>query len=92
MGYEAIHALKGRIPFFEVNTGAIARGYRTSPYPDLDFLREFKRLGFGAVISSDCHNKSFLDHGFDMARELLESVGFRSKWILTNDGFVEVAL
>ena len=31
LGFEAIHALQGKIPFFEVNTGAIARGYRTAP-------------------------------------------------------------
>jgi histidinol-phosphatase (PHP family) len=31
LGLEAIHALKGEIPFFELNTGAIARGYRTAP-------------------------------------------------------------
>ena len=30
----ALTALAGRIPLFEVNTGAIARGYRTTPYPD----------------------------------------------------------
>ena len=26
---------------FEVNTGAIARGYRTIPYPQMEFLKEF---------------------------------------------------
>ena len=31
--YEAADALKGKIPLFELNTGAIARGYRNCPYP-----------------------------------------------------------
>ena len=44
LGFEAIHALKGRIPFFEVNTGAIARGYRSSPYPQMEFLKELEIL------------------------------------------------
>ena len=92
MGYEAIHAMKGKIPFFEVNTGAIARGYRTSPYPDKEFLREFLNCGFGAVITSDCHDKRFLDCHFEQARELLSSVGFSSRFILTDNGFVEVEL
>ena len=92
MGFEAIDALKGKIPFFEVNTGAISRGYRTAPYPQMDFLKEFHHQGFGALITSDCHNKSFLDCFYDESRELLAAAGFRSKWILTDRGFVEVEL
>lgn len=92
LGMEAIHSLKGKIPFFEVNTGAIARGYRSSPYPQTEFLKEFKNCGFGAVITSDCHNKRFLDCHFEEAEALLLSAGFRSKWILTDGGFREVTL
>lgn len=92
MGLEAIHALKGKIPFFEVNTGAIARGYRTAPYPQIEFLREFKACGFGAVITSDCHDKQLLDHSFDMAADYLAAAGFTSRWVLTDNGFAEVGL
>ncbi len=92
LGYEAIHNLKGKIPFFEVNTGAIARGYRTIPYPQIEFLKEFKKCGFGAVITSDCHNKDFLDCNYCEAKEVLEEAGFNTKWILTVDGFKEVEL
>lgn len=92
MGYEAIHALHGRIPFFEVNTGAISRGYRSSPYPQMEFLREFRKLGFGAVITSDCHDRRHLDCFYEEARELLAEAGFTSRWILTDGGFKEVAL
>ena len=92
MGFEAIHALKGKIPFFELNTGAIARGYRSAPYPQMEFLEEFHRLGFGAVITSDCHDKNYIDCHFDQARELLLAAGFRSKFILTESGFNEVLL
>lgn len=91
-GFEAIHNLKGKIPFFEVNTGAISRGYRTSPYPQMDFLKEFRRCGFGAVITSDCHDKNYLDCFFEESRQLLAEAGFKSRWILTGDGFKEVAL
>ena len=75
-----------------MNTGAISRGYRTAPYPQMEFLKEFKRLGFGAVLTSDCHNKDFLDCAFDDAAALLAQAGFDSKWILTEDGFREVSL
>lgn len=90
LGLEAIGALKGKIPFFEVNTGAISRGYRTAPYPQIEFLKEFKRCGFGAVITSDSHDKSTLDCSFEEAKELLISAGFKSRYILTKDGFKEI--
>ena len=41
LGFEAIHALKNKIPFFELNTGAISRGYTAKPYPQMEFLKEF---------------------------------------------------
>lgn len=92
LGFEAIASLKGKIPLFEVNTGAISRGYRTSPYPQMEFLKEFNRLGFGVVITSDCHDKSFIDCFYNEAEELIVNAGFKSKWILTNSGFKEVSL
>ena len=92
LGFEAIHALRGKIPLFEVNTGAISRGYRTSPYPQFEFLCELRRCGFGALITSDCHNKSFLDCYYEEAEELLRAAGFKSKWILTESGFLEASI
>lgn len=91
-GYEAIHNLKGKIPLFEVNTGAIARGYRTTPYPQIEFLKEFKNCGFGAVITSDCHDKNFIDCYYNEAKKLLSSIGFKEYYILTNSGFKPVKL
>lgn len=91
-GFEAIHSLKGKIPFFEVNTGAIARGYRTMPYPQIELMKEFKNCGFGAVITSDCHNKNFLDCHFNESKELLKQAGFNSRFVLTDEGFKEIEL
>lgn len=90
LGYakDAIHGLKGKLPFFEVNTGCIARGYRSAPYPQIELLKEFKDCGFGAVITSDCHQKEFLDCHFPQAQELLKSVGFDCVYVLTESGFV----
>ena len=90
--FEAIEALSGRIPYFEVNTGAIARGYRSTPYPSAEITRELLRRGFGAVISSDCHDGRMLDCNFEQARELLASCGCRERYVLTDEGFVPVAL
>lgn len=89
---EAAEALKGRIPFFEVNTGAMARGHRTAPYPTVSIVKELNRLGFGAVITSDCHNMINLDYEFNTAEEVLKAGGFKEKYILTDNGFKAVAL
>lgn len=89
---EAIKALAGKIPFFELNTGAVARGYRKSPYPAEIFIKEFKKMGFGAVITSDCHNCKMLDFEFSRAEEILKKCGFSEKYILTDDGFKAVSI
>lgn len=89
---EAAEELAGKIPYFEVNTGAMSRGYRTSPYPDTFLLKELKRLGFGAIISTDCHDSRFLDYGYQDAVEVLKECGFKEQFILTKDGFVPTEL
>jgi len=89
---ESLEALSGKIPFFEVNTGAISRNYRKTPYPAPFIVKEMKRLGFGAVITSDCHNKDFLDCNFEEARQLLLECGYTERYILTKNGFCAVAI
>ena len=88
---EALEHLAGKIPYFEVNTGAIGRGYRTSAYPMDFFLPELKRLGYGAVITSDCHDIRCLSTGFDMAETMLKNAGFTEHYVLKDAGFVPVA-
>lgn len=89
---EAAEQLAGKIPYFEVNTGAMSRGYRTSPYPDMFLLKELKRLGFGAIISTDCHDSRFLDYGYQEAVGVLRKCGFKEQFILTKDGFIPIEL
>jgi histidinol-phosphatase (PHP family) len=89
---DAIDALTGEIPIFEVNTGAISRGYRTTPYPHPFLLKFFKERGWKATISSDCHDARFLKQSFDDAGELLKAAGFREYYVLTKDGFKAIPL
>ncbi len=89
---DAMDALEGKIPFFEVNTGAISRAYRSSPYPSIALLREFLRRDFGVVVTTDCHNGEYLDCHYRESLELLRAVGFRERYILTKDGFCAISL
>ena len=91
-GLAAMDAMVGKIPFFEVNTGAISRGYRTTPYPAPVFLDAFRERGFGAVITSDCHDARNLTCGFEEAERLLAAHGFTERYILTKGGFEAIPL
>ncbi len=89
---ETLHALAEKIPFFELNTGAISRGYRTTPYPAPFLLKELKKLGKGVILSSDCHNSAHLGCYFNEAQELLRSCGYTESYVLKPGGFTPIPL
>jgi len=89
---QAAEALVGKIPFFEVNTGAISRGYRTMPYPALFILKELNRMGGKVIISSDCHDSRYIMQSFLDAEELLKECGFNETYVLKKSGFEPIGL
>ncbi len=50
---------------FEINMGAIARGYRTTPYPAEPIRRYLKERGASFLLSSDAHRKEDIAFGFE---------------------------
>lgn len=74
-------------PVFEINTGAIARGYRSTPYPSLWILREIRRRGCPIVITSDCHSCAQLDCGYETAVRLARAAGFDRQVQFCGGGF-----
>ena len=56
---------------FEINTGAISRGYRTTPYPSENIRRYIRQKGGKFILSSDSHQKETLCCEFDKFRNLL---------------------
>lgn len=71
---------------FEINTGAIGRGYRTTPYPDKKLLKIIYANGGKIMINSDCHDKTKLECGFEMAENLAKEIGFKKRAIITERG------
>lgn len=55
---------------FEINTGAIARGYRTLPYPSATQIAQIAKAGNRFLLTSDCHQKENLDHSFEAVTHL----------------------
>ena len=87
--YHCIDTLIAANKIFEINTGAIARGYRKNPYPHSTLLKYIYEHGGKICINSDCHNKDYLDCAYDLAYQLAKEAGFTSQMILTEDGFIE---
>lgn len=73
-------------PVFEVNTGAISRGYNKI-YPSEFILKEIKNRGCDVVITSDCHHADTLGNAYDRAIELVKKCGFDKVAVLTKNGF-----
>ena len=72
---------------FEVNTGAISRGYRKTPYPQQELLHTLLKLDGKIVLSSDSHSASTLDFAFEETKKYLYDIGFRYTYVLCDDGF-----
>lgn len=62
---KALDILLKQDVLFEINTGAISRGYRTTPYPNPDILEYIRKNGGKTILSSDAHDKDGLMFGFE---------------------------
>lgn len=82
----------GRRPVFEINTGAMARGYRSAPYPSPAILREIRARNCPVIITSDCHDRAQLDFGYAAASALAREAGFASQVTIRKGKFAECAL
>ena len=88
----ALDALLETDAVFEINTGAISRGYRTTPYPSPFRLRRIQEQGGRITITSDSHSAGTVLYGYADAFALARSCGFGEYWILTADGFQAVPI
>lgn len=81
----ALEALERSAPcggVLEVNTGGMARGYVSEPYPSLELLGAWRELGGAITLTSDCHWAGQLTYGFEAALSKLRAVGYRSLYRL----------
>ncbi len=61
---------------FEINTGALARNHRKTPYPSEEILQFLAKNGAKIMINSDCHAAEALDFAFDEAECFAKKYGF----------------
>ena len=85
----ALDTLLDKDVVFEVNTGAISRGYRKTPYPAPFILKRISERGGRVILSGDAHDVHGLCAHFESAAALLKSLGVKNIVTLTKNGFKE---
>ncbi|MBR6676899.1 MAG: histidinol-phosphatase HisJ family protein [Clostridia bacterium] len=60
----AVDKLLPRVKYFEINTGVIGRGYRSTPYPSAPIVEYIRSKGGRFILSSDSHRPT-LCFGFE---------------------------
>ena len=89
---DALHALDPRATLLEINTGAISRGYRDTPYPAQFLLREWRSRGGRVILTADAHTTAHLLSGYELAARWAQTAGFDTAVLLTLAGPVEYHL
>ena len=89
---EALLAAIPAVKAVEVNTGAMARGLRNSPYPADFLLQTIREAGGQVILSSDAHRAEHLDFAFGETLERLRRLGFTQVLERRKAGFVPVSI
>lgn len=89
---KAMESLVKAGKIFEVNTGAISRGYRTMPYPSAQWLKLLHEMGSRVTVSADAHHTSGVTCAFDLAEQMIRDAGFTEIWILRGSEFVPIQI
>ncbi len=92
MAAAALERMLAVCPYVELNTGAISRGWRKTPYPGSYLFDTVKACGGHFVLGSDSHNKDNLIFGFDQAVADLRQAGFDHIARFQGSGYEMVAL
>lgn len=77
---------------FEINTGAMSRGWRSVPYPAFFLLEHMRKKNVRIIINSDAHSSSALVSGYDTALRLALEAGYDRQYVLTDSGWREERL
>ena len=78
--------------YVEMNTGAIAKGWRKTPYPECYLLDTLRENGGEVLLGADSHDKNNLIFHFDEAAELLKEYGFDHINVFNGTGFDKMAI
>ncbi len=89
---EALDEAMKTTPLVEMNTGAIARGWKTKPYPHDFLLRRILQNGGEIILSSDSHHADTIDCHFAESLTILKNAGYDHIVQRRMDGFHRIPL
>ena len=89
---DALHGADPAATLLEINTGAMSRGYRKTPYPALFLLKEWRAIGGRIILTADAHSAGAIIYGYAEAADLAKAAGFDRSTILTLSGQTESPL
>lgn len=92
LALEALDALIEKNKIFEINTGAISRGWRKMPYPQDFLLKRLAEKKANVILSSDSHSKDTVLYFFDEAIEYAKSCGVGELCIYKNKKFEKIKI
>lgn len=92
MATEALLACLEVTPVVEMNTGAISRKVRSTPYPRVFLLSEILAHGGKIVLSSDAHRAESIGFYFDESIQILKEIGFSSVMTMRHGQLEEVGI
>ncbi len=77
---------------FEVNTGTMARGYRTHPFPSKELLEIIYNNNGKIMLSADSHSANTLNYAFSETIKELKEIGFKSVYTLKKGEFIKMEI
>ena len=76
----------------EVNTGGMARGYLTEPYPSAWILEAILDAGIPIQLNADAHQADNIDFAYGQTRQSLLALGFTKQRVLLGGIWQDVPL
>lgn len=92
MALEALDAVMEKNVLFEMNTGAISRGWRSTPYPAPFLLKHLAQKKGRVILNSDAHSRENLLCCFEDSVEYARACGLRELWVYRNGHFEPFAI
>ncbi len=77
---------------FELNSGAVSRGYRTSPYPGETLLHRLRAMDGKIILNSDAHSARGVGFFFKEMLKIAVNCGFTEVYQLKNGAFLPIPI
>jgi len=94
LGYAfgAVDEIMKKDKIFEMNTGAVSRGYRKEPYIARPILKYIREKGGRMTVCADAHQAENYNFGFAQCAAILKDCGFKETWQFDGKEFHAEAL